>query len=174
MLTILPLSGNHDRKQFACARPALDEWLRNTARQHQQKDISQTFVAVDPAVPGRILGFYAMSACELVTAELPERLAAKLPRRVPAVRLGRLAVDRSVQGQGLGELLLMDAIRRTCEVRERIGVFALFVDAKDEGAESFYGKYGFIPLPDASRTMVLPLAAVCTDLHAASSRILTR
>lgn len=162
MLTILSLSGVHDRKAFACGKPALDEWLRQMARQHQQRDISQTFVAVDAAKPRTILGFYALSACDVVTEELPVKLAAKLPRRVPAIRLGRLAVDVSVRGQGLGELLLMDAIRRSCGVKENVGVFALFVDAKDDEAAAFYGRYGFTALPVASGTMVLPLAGICS------------
>ena len=161
MLTIQSLTGNHNRKQFECGKPALDEWLRKTARQHQEKDISQTFVAVDAAAPARVLGFYSLSACEIVVDELPENLAAKLPRRAPAVRLGRLAVDKAVQGQGLGELLLMDAINRSCQVRGHVGVFALFVDAKDEAAAAFYRKYGFVAFPQAELTLVLPLKEVC-------------
>lgn len=161
MLTILSLTGSHNRKEFDCGKPALNEWLSRTARQHQEKDISQTFVAVDPTSPGKILGFYALSACELVTAELPPEVASRLPRKAPAVRLGRLAVDRSAQGQGLGELLLMDVIKRSCDVRGHIGVFALFVEAKDDDAAAFYRKYGFTALPDASMTMVLPLRNVC-------------
>jgi GNAT superfamily N-acetyltransferase len=132
-----------------------------TARQHQEKDISQTVVAVEVATPTKVLGFYALSACEVVTADLPEEIAAKLPRKMPAVKLGRLAVDKSAQGQGLGKLLLMDAIKRTCNVREHIGAFALFVDAKDDKAVSFYSQYGFIALPDASSTLVLPLKQIC-------------
>ena len=162
MLTILSLTGSHDRKTFDCGKPVLNEWLARTARQHQEKDISQTFVAVDPQTPARILGFYALSACEVVTEALPPDLAAKLPRKGPAIMLGRLAVDRSVQGQRLGELLLVDAIKRACNVREHIGVFALFVDAKDEEAGRFYRKYGFTALPDTPATMVLPLRHVCS------------
>ena len=101
-----------------------------------------------------------MTACEILTDELPEDLASKLPRKIPGIRLGRLAVDRSVQGQGLGEHLLMDAIERSRRVLEHIGVHALFVDAKDERAAAFYRKYGFRPLPDDSLKLVLPLAAV--------------
>ena len=164
MLTIQSLRGRHDRSRFDCGSPALNEWLSRFARQHQAKDISQTFVAVEVGAPGRILGFYALSACEVVTENLPKDLASKLPRRTPAIRLGRLAVDISVQGQGLGELLLMDAIRRSCGVRENVGVFALFVDAKDEKAATFYARYGFVTLPDMPRTMVLPLASVCSRL----------
>jgi GNAT superfamily N-acetyltransferase len=92
--------------------------------------------------------------------ELPEDLARKLPRRVPGIRLGRLAVDRSVQGQGLGELLLMDAIKRAQLVLEHVGVNALFVDAKDTRAAAFYRKYGFRPLPGTPLTLVLALASV--------------
>jgi len=118
-------------------------------------------VAVDVAWPRTILGFYALSACDVVTAELPADLAARLPRRVPAIKLGRLAVAASMQGQGLGELLLMDAIKRSCGVKENIGIFALFVDAKDAEAAAFYRRYGFSALPDAAKSMVLPLGEVC-------------
>lgn len=164
MLTIQSLNGNHDRKVFDCGKQVLDAWLAQTARQHQEKDISQTFVAVDVGSPRRILGFYALNACEVVSGDLPPEIASKMPRKIPAIRLGRLAVDKSVQGQRLGELLLMDAIKRSCEVRKHVGLFALFVDAKDDGAVTFYGKYGFRSLPDAPRTMVLALREICTRL----------
>lgn len=161
MLTIQSLTGSHDRSRFDCGKAALNDWLARTARQHQEKGISQTFVAVDPASPRRILAFYALTACEVACAELPASIAAKLPRRAGAIRLGRLAVDLSVQGQRLGELVLMDAIRRACAVREHVGVFALFVDAKDDQAAAFYSRYGFAALPDAPLTLVLPLRGVC-------------
>jgi GNAT superfamily N-acetyltransferase len=98
-----------------------------------------------------------LTACEILTDELPEDLARKLPRKTPGIRLGRLAVDRSVQKQGLGEHLLMDAIERARLVLEHIGVHALFVDAKDERAAAFYAKYGFRPLPNDPLRLVLPL-----------------
>ena len=101
-----------------------------------------------------------MTACEVLTEELPEDLAKKLPRKVPGIRLGRLAVDRSVQGQGLGEHLLMDAIDRSRRVLKHIGIHALFVDAKDERAAAFYRKYGFRPLPEDSLKLVLPLTGL--------------
>jgi GNAT superfamily N-acetyltransferase len=161
MLTIQSLSGNHNRKEFDCGKPELNEWLSRFARQHQERDISQTFVVVDPASPNTILGFYALTACEVVTDVLPAEIAARLPRKAPGVRLGRLAVERSAQKQGVGELLLMDAIKRCCETRKHVGVFALFIDAKDEDAVAFYEKYGFRAFPDSARTLVLPLAKVC-------------
>ena len=157
MLSIQPLTGRHARNAFESASEPLDAWLRHTARQHQRRGISKTFVAVSDEAPSRILGFYALTACEILTDELPEDLAKKLPRKTPGIRLGRLAVDRSVQGQGLGEHLLMDAIERARLVLEHIGVHALFVDAKDERAAAFYSKYGFRPLPNDPLRLVLPL-----------------
>jgi GNAT superfamily N-acetyltransferase len=170
MLTILSLTGSHDRSGFDCGKAALNEWLARTARQHQEKDISQTFVAVDPATPGKVLGFYALSACEVATEELPPALSARLPRRAGGIRLGRLAVDVSVQRQGLGQLLLMDAIRRACAVRQHIGVLALFVDAKDDDAAKFYIRYGFVALPEATATLVLPLRRACPDSERRQTR----
>ena len=160
MLSIQPLTGRHDRSAFASGSTPLDDWLRQTAQQHQRRGISKTFVAVSDAGSARILGFYALTACEILSEELPEDLATKLPRKIPGIRLGRLAVDRSVQGQGLGELLLMDAIARTKSVLQHVGVHALFVDAKDERAASFYMKYGFRPLPSDPLRLVLPLSGL--------------
>jgi GNAT superfamily N-acetyltransferase len=160
MLAIQPLTGSHDRSAFDSGSAPLDLWLRTTASQHQKKGISRTFVATCDDDPARVLGYYALTACEIAASELPTRLAGKLPRRIPAVRLGRLAVDRSVQGQGLGELLLVDAINRSRLVMEHVGLHAIFVDAKDAGAARFYRAYGFQPLPDNPLVLVLPLAAV--------------
>lgn len=123
------MTARRDRRAFESASAQLDAWLRQTAQQHQRRGISKTFVAATEEAPSRILGFHALTVCEVVADELPEDLARKLPRRVPGIRLGRLAVDRSVQGQGLGELLLMDAIKRAKLVLEHVGVHALFVDA---------------------------------------------
>jgi GNAT superfamily N-acetyltransferase len=158
MLSIQPLTGRHERSAFESGSAQLDAWLRQIAQQHQKRGISKTFVAVADDAPSRILGYYALTACEVLTEELPEDLAKKLPRKVPGIRLGRLAVDRSVQGQGLGELLLVDAITRTKRVLEHVGVHALFVDAKDKEAAGFYRKYGFRPLPGDPLRLVLPLA----------------
>jgi GNAT superfamily N-acetyltransferase len=160
MLSIQPLTGRHNRGAFESGSAQLDVWLRQTAQQHQNKGISKTFVAVTDDAPSRILGFYALTVCEVVAQDLPEDLAKKLPRRVPGIRLGRLAVDRSMQGQRLGELLLVDAIKRAKLVLEHVGVHALFVDAKDDQAAAFYRKYGFRPLPNDPHTLVLVVAGL--------------
>ena len=152
------MTGRHERSAFESGSAQLDAWLRQIAQQYQKRGISKTFVAVADDAPSRILGYYALTACEMLTEELPEDLAKKLPRKVPGIRLGRLAVDRSVQGQGLGELLLVDAITCTRGVLEHVGVHALFVNAKDKEAAGFYRKYGFRPLPSDPLRLVLPLA----------------
>lgn len=157
MLSIQSLSGRHDRRAFESGSAQLDAWLREVAQQHQKRGISKTFVAVSDQAPSRILGFYALTVCEVLSETLPEHLARKLPRRVPGIRLGRLAVDRSVQGQGLGEHLLVDAIHRARLVLQHVGVYALFVDAKDDRAASFYRRYGFRPLPGHPRTLVIAI-----------------
>ena len=123
-------------------------------------DRSKTFVAIADDDPSRIFGFYALTACEVVSQELPSDLAKRLPRKIPGIRLGRLAVDRSVQGQGLGEVLLMNAIDRSRRVLEEVGVHALFVDAKDANAAAFYRKYGFRPLPEQPLQLVLVIVGL--------------
>jgi GNAT superfamily N-acetyltransferase len=110
MMRITVLAGTHDRRGFDCGRPELNAWLVRIARQHQDKRLSKTFVAVADDTPERILGYYALTLTEVDTRELPSERARKLPRIVPGVRLGRLAVDLRYQGRGLGELLLMDAM----------------------------------------------------------------
>ena len=160
MLNIQPLSGRHNRNQFQSGSGDLDLWLRQTAQQHQKRGISKTFVAADDSEPTRVLGFYALTACEVLTQELPDELSKRLPRKIPGIRLGRLAVDQAIQGQGLGELLLMDAIRRSRLVLEHVGVHALFVDAKEVAAAAFYRKYGFRSLPDQALQLVLVLAGL--------------
>ena len=160
MLSIQSLTGRHDRNAFASGSDPLDAWLQQTAQQHQKRGISKTFVAVEESAPTRVLGYYALTVCEVLSEELPPALARRLPRRVPGIRLGRLAVDSSVQGQGLGALLLMSAIDRSRRVLENVGVHALFVDAKDERAASFYAKYGFRPLPSDPLRLVLVIAGL--------------
>jgi ribosomal protein S18 acetylase RimI-like enzyme len=108
----------------------------------------------------RIAGYYTLASASLLLADLPASTRRKLPRypTVPAVRMGRLAVDQAFKGQGLGGALLADALERAA--RSKIAAFALMVDAKDEAAAAFYQHHGFIALPDSTLTLFLPLATV--------------
>ena len=156
-MLVLPLTGNHDRQAFDCGRQELNDWLRQVARQHQDKGLSKTFVATCEEQPARICGYYALTLAELENRHLPEAWRKKLPRRIPGVRLGRLAVDRRCQGKGLGELLLIDALTRTRRVYTEAGGIGLFVDAIDEQAAGFYRRFGFAACPDNPLLLFLPV-----------------
>lgn len=147
-MQVLPLTGSHDRNGFDCGRQDLNAWLRQVARQHQDKGLSKTFVAVLDDAPDRICGYYALTLTELEHRHLPEAWRKKLPRRIPGVRLGRLAVDKHYQGKGLGELLLVDALTRARRIYSEAGGIGLFVDAIDEEAAGYYRRFGFEASPD--------------------------
>ena len=149
----------------------LDLWLRQTALQHQVKGVSRTFVAVpagqaatdDFAAAGHpdidprsVLGFYALSAAVVPLADLPPIAAKRYPRQVPVTRLGRLAIRHAFQGQGLGRLLLADALDRARGAAQSVGSAGVFVDAKDDTAFRFYQRFGFQPCADQPLKLYLP------------------
>jgi ribosomal protein S18 acetylase RimI-like enzyme len=147
-MQVLPLAGNHDRQAFDCGRQELNDWLQQVARQHQDKGLSKTFVAIRDEAPTLVCGYYALTLAELENQHLPKAWRKKLPRRIPGVRLGRLAVDRQYQGKGLGELLLIDALTRARRIYTEAGGIGLFVDALDEPAAGYYRRFGFEAAPD--------------------------
>lgn len=148
----------HDRSQFSSGIPALDRYVREQVSQDIRRRAAACFVAVDDAQ--RIVGYYTLAAAGVPLDRLPEDVRRKLPRyaSVPAVRMGRLAVDAAFKGQGLGGALLVDALRRAAGAE--IPAAVLVVDAKDEQAAAFYKHHGFIALIDAPLTLFLPLATV--------------
>ena len=161
MMQVRPLAGDHDRQGFDCGRQELNDWLRQVARQHQDKRLSKTFVAVREETPTRICGYYALTLAELENRNLPEAWRKKRPRRIPGVRLGRLAVDRQYQGKGQGELLLVDALTRAQRIYAEAGGIGLFVDALDEQAAGYYRNFGFEASPD--NPLLLFLSARVTE-----------
>lgn len=171
MIRLEPLTGHHDRNGFDCGVEVLNVWLKQTALQHQAKGISRTFVAV-PADEAReplwahsgftvdassILGFYALTSAFVLTDDLPARQAKRYPRQVPVTRLGRLATRADMQGQGLGQLLLADALSRARTAAQAVGSAGVFVDAKNEAAARFYQRYGFTPGTDQPLKLFLSL-----------------
>lgn len=154
------LAKSHDRSQFSCGQTVLDEWLKTRAGQYDRKDLARTFVAVMLGQT-RVLGYYALASHRVRFEALPEHQAKGLPKiDVPVVLLGRLAVDQSMQGKGLGSFLLIDALRRAMEVSTEVGIRAVEVDALDAQARSFYLKYGFVPLLDDPNHLYLPMHAI--------------
>ncbi len=159
-MQILPLAGDHNRHMFDCGRHELNNWLKQVARQHQDKGLSKTFVAVRDEAPDFICGYYALTLAELENRNLPAVWQKKLPHRIPGVRLGRLAVDGQYQGKGLGELLLVDALNRARRIFTEAGGIGLFVDAIDLRASVFYQRLGFEASPDNPLLLFLS-AKIC-------------
>ena len=155
--TIGRLENAHDRSVFDCGQSVLNEWLKDRAGQFDRRDLSRTFVATRPAEV-LVIGYYAISTHRVIYDVLPAGESKGLPRLdVPVVLLGRLAVDQSVQGQGLGALLLVDALRRSLQIADQVGIRAVEVDALDESARNFYLKFGFRSLLDDPRHLFLPM-----------------
>jgi GNAT superfamily N-acetyltransferase len=155
--TIRRLDNSHDRTAFDCGQSMLNEWLRDRASQFDRRDPSRTFVATRPNEMV-VVGYYAISSHRVVYEMLPDPEAKGLQRlEVPVVLIGRLAVDRSEQGKGLGSLLLVDALRRSVDISKQIGIQAVEVDAIDDAARSFYLKFGFRSLLDDPRHLFLPM-----------------
>jgi len=150
----------HRRDEFSCESPELTEFLRTRARKEAKSRASACFVLVPVAHPGHVAGFYTLSATTIELEKLPPELVKKLPRypRLPATLLGRLARDLTFKGQGIGDLLMVDALKRADENSSVIGSVAVVVDPKDDHAAKFYGTFGFRPLDD--QKMVLPMNTV--------------
>jgi ribosomal protein S18 acetylase RimI-like enzyme len=160
-LRIVALAAAHDRTAFRSGSPPLDDYFRRQVTQDIRRRVTACFVAI--ANDERIAGFYTLASASIQLSELPLAMAKRLPRypSVPAVRMGRLAVDQAFQGQGLGGALLADAIARCA--RSDIAAFSLLVEAKNEAAVAFYQHHGFIALADSPWTLFLPLSAVASQ-----------
>lgn len=148
----------HDRGGFECGEPILGAYLSQHAAQHHRDGISTTHVLVDAVDPARILGYYSLSAAQLLLTDLQEADRKRLPAYpVPAIRMGRLAVSSSEQGKGHGDFLLAHAVARCLGLREQLGIRVLLVDALHEKAARFYRAYGFREAMASSHTLYLPL-----------------
>ena len=156
-----PIGRHHDRRAFDCGTSELNEYLYRYARQNHESGGAKTFVAVSSAAPSHVLGFYSISPGDIAFARVPARLTKKLGRYdVPVFRLGRLAIDRSAQGRGLGGDLLLAAGQRALAVAAKVGGVALAIDAKDERAAKWYERFGALPLLDDPLKLILPLEVI--------------
>lgn len=150
------LAEHHELSDFDSGVPVLDAWLTGRARRNARSGASRTFV-VTRANGTDVVGFYTLSAAGIAHRFAPGRLRRNMPDPVPAALIGRLAVDRTSQGEGLGRYLLADAVRRTVRVASEIGVRALLVHALDDQAAAFYRSTGFVALPGTERTLAFDL-----------------
>ncbi len=156
-LVIEPLDRRHDRTGFSCGLPELDRYLARQAGQDIRRRTARVFVCTAGETDA-VLGFYTLSALSIDLTSLPDELSRKLPRHpVPCALIGRLAIDRSAQGRGMGRLLLADAVRRVVAAGETVAMHALIVDAANDDAKRFYEGFGFRPLADNLMRLFLPL-----------------
>jgi GNAT superfamily N-acetyltransferase len=156
-----PIATHHNRKTFDCGEPALNEYLQRYARQNHESGGAKTFVAVADDAPLKVLGYYSLSPASLDYAKTPALVRRGLGRYdVPIFRLGRLAVDKTLQGQKLGSRLLFCALERCFLVAQEVGGVALLIDAKHAKAAAWYQTFGAVPLEDNPLQLVIPLSTV--------------
>ena len=163
-----PIEKRHDRAGFDCGDTNLNDFLQRHARKSHEKGGAKTFLAIDDKDDTKILGFYSLSPAAIAYERTPEVVKRGLARHeVPVFRLGRLAVDKSVEGQGMGGQLLLTAGRRCLYVAAEAGGVALLIDAKNERVVKWYASYGAVPLLDAPLSLLLPFKTIHSALAAA-------
>jgi GNAT superfamily N-acetyltransferase len=150
----------HERAEFRSGDASLDDFLRTRVSQYEKRNIGRTYVAVQ-AGDRRVYGYYTLASGAVAFQNIPVAASRKLPKHpVPVVLLARLAVDQTVRGRGLGEALLIDALKRCLKLARALGIHAVVVDAIDPKASAFYQKYGFVALLDNELHLYLPLATI--------------
>ncbi len=158
-----PLNKLQDRHSFDCGVEPLNEYLKKYALQNQKKDAARTYVSTDNE--NKIIGYYTLVfgsvSFEETTAEISSGLG-KYP--IPIILLARLAVDKSEKGQGLGKILMRDALLRAVRASEIAGLRAILVHAKDESAKEFYQKIGFQPSPRNEFHLFLKMSDIRASL----------
>jgi GNAT superfamily N-acetyltransferase len=155
---VVQLDATHDRIIFRSGSEPLDRYFQQQVSQDVRRRVTACFVAL--TAEQHIAGYYTLASSSVLLNDLPASASKKLPRYplVPAVRMGRLAVDKEFKGLGLGGALLADAMNRAAH--SDIAAYAMVVDAKDKKSAVFYQHHGFIPLPNSPLTLFLPLATI--------------
>lgn len=165
-LRIEQLGSHHNRSVFSCGVESLDRYFRTQANQDVKRRANAVFVLIDPREPAEVLGYYSLCATALAQGSVPLDARKHIPRYplVSATLVGRLAIAEHQQGQGLGALLLADAVRRAYASASSVGSSMLIVDAISEQAVAFYEANGFVRLPDSLR-LVLPMRVIAKLLE---------
>lgn len=171
---IEPLNNEHRKTIFSCGIEPLDRYLIQLAGQDARRHLSATYVltAADSKI---ILGYYTLSSSSIELSSLPEEMVKKLPRypTLPATLLGRLAIDQKYQGEKLGELLLIDALKRSSKLSDEIALMAVIVEAKNEKARQFYLRFEFIQFSESKNQLFLPISTI-SRIWKAESKISTQ
>lgn len=160
-IRIVPISKSIDRKNFKCGIDDLDRYLKQFAVLNDRNNIGKTFVAIESSHPQKPIGYYTVSMAQILFKNLPDSIRKGLPKYpVPAMRIGKLAVDSRFKGLHIGSFLLKDAFLRAINISSEIALYFVLVDALNEDARNFYLKYGFTAFENNPLTLVIPLATI--------------
>ena len=149
-----PLAADHHLDGFSCGQVTLDGWLKTRARKNEREGGSRTYVVCEGKA---VVGYYALAVGSVIAADAPGKVRRNMPDPILVMVLGRLAIDQTRQGQGIGSALLRDAIFRTLQAAEIGGIRALMVHAIDDAANRFYEHHGFMRLPIDPATLMIML-----------------
>lgn len=155
-----PLSKSHKKSEFSCGNQLLDGYLHKQAGQDVKRKLSACFILSDES--NIVKGYYTLSSSSIDRDELPEEIIKILPpsyESLPVTLLGRLAGNVNNRGEGIGEILLLDALKRSYDTTSAVASMAVVVDPIDQAAVNFYSKYGFIHLPSSGK-MFIPMKTV--------------
>jgi predicted N-acetyltransferase YhbS len=165
-IEIVPLNNKHIRSTFSCGRESLDHYIEKQVRQDIRKKLTTCFVLPDDQ--NRVAGYYTLSNAGISLELVPDAIRNKMPKaysQLPVTLLGRLAVDQQYRNQGLGKILLIDALKRSLKISmDSIGSMAVVVHPLDDQAISFYLRFGFIMLPDSNK-MFLPMSTIASAIN---------
>jgi GNAT superfamily N-acetyltransferase len=153
----VPLHDGHDLVSFQSGVVSLDDWLKRRARANQAGGASRTYVIT---TGNRVVGYYCLSSGAIAAVEAPGKLRRNMPDPIPMAVLGRLAIDQNWQGKKIGVALLLDAVLRTAQAAQIVGIRGLLVHAISEAAKAFYEHHGFIPSPSNPMTLVLSIKGI--------------
>lgn len=163
----VPLDGKHDVSAFDCGEPSLNAWLKGRALRNQETGATRTFVLAQDT---GVIAYHALAAGSVHRAAATARARRKAPEPIPALVLGRLAVDLGWQNRGLGGQLLRDAVLRAVQAADMVGIRVMLVHALSEEAKAFYVRRGFRPSPIDPMTVMITLAEARTALAGGAGR----
>jgi GNAT superfamily N-acetyltransferase len=161
-LIVEPIGKHHNRGDFSCGYDTLDQYIKKQATQDARRMVAAPFILSRESDRKTIIGYYTLSAFGISLQDLPDEVVKKLPAYpiVPVTLLGRLGLDQRYKGQGLGEFLLIDALKRALKQSSQIAAAAVVVDAIDEKAAGFYRHFEFIAFPDKPGRLFLPMKTI--------------
>lgn len=155
----------HDRTHFDCEVEALNNFLKKQSSQGNKRELSRTFVLTSEDNPKTIQGYYALASCVIQLDELPEGMRKHYPNEgVSCALIGRLARDKKFKGQGIGDTLLIDAIKRAVIASDAVPTPMIIIDAKTDKVANWYKEFGFVPFPNEPRKLMLSMKNARTML----------